>query len=431
MGAFSTIAVLISLAALFGYINSRFLKLAPTVGLMLLAFAVSLLLIALHFAGLSAIAPVQRFLGGVDLNRVLLGGLLSYLLFAGSLDLCLDCLTEVRWQVLALATIGVIGSTAIVGFAMFGLVNAIGLSLPLGYCLLFGALISPTDPLAVIPIMRKARAGKNLETLITAESLFNDGFAVVVFVVILMTVTGTHTGSLALHGLVLFVREAIGGFVFGLALGWIGYRILKTIDDYAVEIIITLASVSAGYAGALALGISGPLAIVVAGIVIGNQGRARGMSAVTIENLDRFWEMVDVILNAVLFIIIGLEILLFIDEFSWLRLAAGAAAIPIVLLARFASVGGPMLALKPRGSRARHALPLVTWAGLRGAIPVALALSLPAGQYRSLIITITYVVVVFSVLVQGTTVKYLVTRKKRDQHDATSSRPQDGTRNKT
>ncbi len=408
MNAFTTIAVLLSLAALFGYINSRFLKLAPTIGLMLMALVVSLLLIALHFAGLSPIAPVQRFLDGVDLNRVLLGGLLSYLLFAGSLDLSLDHLSTVRWEVLLLATIGVLGSTVIVGFAMFGLVNAIGLSLPLGYCLLFGALISPTDPLAVIPIMRRARASRNLEVLITGESLFNDGFAVVVFGVLLTTVTAGHTGSLALHALVLFAREAIGGAVFGLALGWIGYKVLKTIDDFAVEIMITLALVSAGYAGALALGISGPLAMVMAGIIIGNQGRARGMSPVTIENLDKFWQMVDIILSAVLFVIIGLEILLFIKEFSWLRLVAGAAAIPIVLFARFASVGGAMLALKPRGSRARHALLLVTWAGLRGAIPVALALSLPAGEDRSLIVTITYVVVVFSVLVQGTTVKYLV-----------------------
>jgi CPA1 family monovalent cation:H+ antiporter len=427
MNPFTTIAVLIFLAALFGYLNSRYLRLAPTIGLMLLALIVSLLLIALHFAGLPVISPARQFLGGVDFNRVLLNGLLSYLLFAGALDLCLESLTEVRWQVLSLATIGVLGSTVIVGFALFGLVNAIGLSLPLGYCLLFGALISPTDPLAVLPIMRRARANKRLEVLITGESLFNDGFAVVVFVVLLMTVTGTHTGSLVPHALLLFVREAIGGFVFGLALGWFGYRVLKTIDDFPVEIIITLALVSAGYAVALALGISGPLAMVVAGIVIGNQGRARGMSPRTVENLDRFWQMVDVILNAVLFVIIGLEVLLFIDQFSWLRLVAGIAAIPIVLFARFVSVGAPMVALKPRGSRTWHALPLITWAGLRGAIPVALALSLPAGENRNLIIAITYVVVVFSVLVQGNTLKYLVGHKRREQHDSAADPPRVGT----
>ena len=427
MNVFTTIAILIFLAALFGYVNSRFLKLAPTIGLMLLALIVSLLLIALHFAGLSVIAPAQRFLDNLDFNRVLLNGLLSYLLFAGALDLSLDRLAVVRWQVFSLATIGVLGSTVIVGFAMFGLANAIGLSLPLGYCLLFGALISPTDPLAVLPIMHRARAGKNLEVLITGESLFNDGFAVVVFVVLLMTVTGTHTGSLALHALVLFVREAIGGFVFGLALGWIGYGILRTIDDFAVEIIITLALVSAGYAIALTLGISGPLAMVVAGIVIGNQGRARGMSPLTVENLDRFWQMVDIILNSVLFIIIGLEMLVFVNEFSWLRLVAGIAAIPIVLFARFVSVGAPMVALKPRGSHTRHAVPLVTWAGIRGAIPVALALSLPAGEAGNIVITITYVVVVFSVLVQGTTLKYLVGHKKREQRAPAATPSSDDT----
>lgn len=424
MNVFTTVAVLIFLAALFGYLNSRFLKLVPTVGLMLLAFVFSLLLIAAHFAGLSVIAQAQRFLGGIDFNRVLLSGLLSYLLFAGALDLCLECLSEVRWEVLSLSTLGVLGSTVIVGFAMFGLLGVIGLNLPLGYCLLLGALISPTDPLAVLPIMRTVRADRNLETLIVGESLFNDGFAVVVFVVLLMTVTGSHTGSLALHALLLFMREALGGFAFGLALGWIGYRILKTIDDYAIEIIITLALVSAGYAIALALGISGPLAMVVAGIVIGNQGRARGMSPLTVENLDRFWHMVEVILNAVLFVLIGLEVLLYVDQFSWLRLVAGVAAIPIVLLARFASVGVPMVALKPRGAGAWHALPLVTWAGLRGAIPVALALSLPPGENRNIVIAITYVIVVFSVLVQGTTVKYLVGHKTRKQQIPASARPQ-------
>jgi monovalent cation:H+ antiporter, CPA1 family len=415
MNAFTTFAVLISLAALFGYLNSRFLKLAPTVGLMLLALASSLFLIALHFVGFSVISPVRQFLNGLEFNQVLLNGLLSYLLFAGALGLCLECLTAVRWQVFLLATIGVLGSTLIVGFALFGLLRAIGVGLSLGYCLLFGALISPTDPLAVLPIMRRARADRNLEALITGESLFNDGFAVVVFVVLLMTVTGTQSGSLVPHALLLFVREAMGGFAFGLALGWFGYRILKTIDDFPVEIIITLALVSAGYAIALALGISGPLAMVVAGIIIGNQGRARGMSPVTVENLDRFWEMVDVILNAVLFIIIGLEVLVVGGEFSWSRLAAGVAAIPIVLFARFASVSVPMVALKPRGSRARHALPLMTWAGLRGAIPVALALSLPMGEARNLIVAITYVVVVFSILIQGGTVKYLVPHNKNGQ----------------
>ena len=411
MNAFTTFAVLISLAALFGYLNSRFLKLAPTVGLMLLALASSLLLIALHFAGLSAISLVQGFLNGLDFNRVLLNGLLSYLLFAGALGLSLERLTEVRWQVFLLATVGVLGSTVIVGFAMFGVLRALGVNLSLGYCLLFGALISPTDPLAVLPIMRRARADRKLQALITGESLFNDGFAVVVFVVLLMTLPGTHTGSLVSHALLLFVREAIGGFVFGLAAGWFGYRILKTIDDFSVEIIITLALVGGGYAVASALGISGPVAMVVAGIIIGNQGRARGMSRVTVENLDRFWEMVDIILNAVLFIIIGLEVLVFIADVSWLRVAAGVIAILVVLFARFVSVSVPLVALGARGSSSRRALPLITWAGLRGAIPVALALSLPTGESRDLVVTITYIVVVFSILVQGGTVKYLVRRQ--------------------
>jgi monovalent cation:H+ antiporter, CPA1 family len=407
LDAFTTVAVLIFLAAFFGYLNARFLRLPPTIGLMALALAFSLLLNGLHLAGLPVIRPAQRLLGGIDFDQLLFNGLLGYLLFAGALTISLERLAEVRWQVLSLATLGVIGSTIIVGFALFGVLQALGVSLPLSYCLLFGALISPTDPIAVLPIMRRARAPKSLEVLLSGEALFNDGFGVVAFVVVLSLATGVHSGPVAFDGFILFLREAAGGLAFGLALGWLTYRILKTIDDYPVEIIITLALVATGYPAAQALGISGPLAMVVAGIVVGNLGRARGMSARTARNLDRFWEMVDVILNAILFVLIGLEVLVFVEQFSPVRLLAGLIAIPIVLLARLMSVGAPVLLLRPTGVPARRAIPLLTWAGLRGAIPVALALSLPAGEYRELIITMTYLVVVFSILVQGTTVRYL------------------------
>jgi monovalent cation:H+ antiporter, CPA1 family len=410
LNPFAVVAVLFFLVALFSYLNARFLRLPPTVGLMLLALAISLILIGLRFAGVPVARPVQRLLSGIDFRRVLFDGLLGYLLFAGSLQLCLECLAEVRWQIFSLATIGVIGSTLIVGFSTYWLLPLLGVALPLSYCLLFGALISPTDPVAVLPIMRKAGALKKLEVIVSGESLFNDGFGLVVFVVLLSFVTKTHTGSIALHGLVLFLREAVGGLAFGLALGWVGYRILKTIDDYPVEIIITLALVAVGYTGAQALGISGPLAMVVAGIVVGNVGRQRGMSAKSVENLDRFWEMVDIILNGIIFVLIGLEVLVFAGRFSDVRLAAALLAIPVVLIARFISVGVPMSILKPAGISARRAIPLITWGGLRGAIPVALALSLPESPERDVIMVMTYVAVVFSILVQGTTVQYLADR---------------------
>ena len=375
---------------------------------MLIALVVSLLTIGLHLAGLPVIDPARRLLSGIDFNRLLFGGIISYLLFAGSLDVSLEHLTRMRWQVLSLATVGVLGSTVIIGYLLYWILRGLGLELPLVYCLLFGALISPTDPMAVLPIMRKAKAAKDVEILVSGESLFNDGFAVVVFVVLLDLAAGTHSGPVAVEALVLFLREALGGLVFGLVLGWLGYRVLKTIDDYPVEILITLALVSAGYASAQAAGVSGPLAMVVAGIVVGNQGRKRSMSAKTIENLDRFWEMVDIIFNAVLFVLIGLEVLLLVDQFSWARLIAGFVVIPIVLFARLVSVGAPMTVFRPVRPTSGRTIAFVTWAGLRGAIPIALALSLPQGESRDVIVTITYVVVVFSILVQGTTIKYLV-----------------------
>ena len=363
MSVFSIVSVLIFLSALFGYVNSRYLKMAPTIGLMLQALLLSLLVIGLDLGGVPGIDSARSLVFGIDFNRVIFHGLLSFLLFAGALQVCLECLTAVRAQVFALATIGVIGSTTIVGFAVYGLFRVVGLDVPLGYCLLFGALISPTDPIAVLPIVRRARASKNLEALITGESLFNDGFAVVVFIVLLRLVQGEGTLPLPAQAAVLFGREAIGGFLFGLVLGYVGYRVVKTIDDYPVEILITLALVTAGYAAADAMGISGPLATVVAGIVMGNHARARGMSQRTSDNLDRFWEMVEIVLNAALFVLIGLEAVAFATQFSFTRLLVSLAVIPVVLFARFVSVTVPMVALKPIASVSWRSAPFITWAG--------------------------------------------------------------------
>ncbi len=413
MSAFTIVSILIFLAALFGYVNSRFLKLAPTVGLMLQALVLSLILIGLDYVGVPGINSAQSLVSGINFNQVIFNGVLSFLLFAGALQVCLACLTAVRTQVFTLATIGVVGSTVIVGFGVYGLFRLVALDIPLTYCLLFGALISPTDPIAVLPIMRRAKVPSNLEAVISGESLFNDGFGVVVFVILLQLVTGEGTLPIPAEAAVLFAEEALGGFVFGLVLGYLGYWVVRTIDDYPVEILITLALVTAGYAAAQALGISGPLAMVVAGIVIGNHGRSKGMSERTTENLDRFWEMVEIILNAALFVLIGLEAVAFAADFSLVRLLVGFAVIPVVLAARFISVGVPMVALKPVPDVSWRSTPLITWAGLRGAIPVALVLSLPPGPNRSVLAIVTYIVVVFSVLVQGTTIKYFVERRGR------------------
>jgi CPA1 family monovalent cation:H+ antiporter len=406
MNAYDIIIILIFLSALFAYVNSKLLRLPPTIGLMSQAFVASLILIGLNLAGVPGIESARTLLGGIDFNRVLFNGLLSFLLFAGALKIGLGWLRAVKTQVLALATLGVLGSTVIVGFLTYALSSAFGLGVPLGYCLLFGALISPTDPIAVLPIIRRAKVTRNLETLIAGESLFNDGFAVVIFAVLLRVTVDEESGSIPLQAAILFGREAVGGLVFGLVLGYLGYRVIRTIDDYPVEILITLALVAGGYAVAETLGISGPLATVVAGIIIGNRGRAKAMSARTSENLDRFWEMVDTILNAALFVLIGLEAVIFASQFSAVRLVVALLTIPIVLLARLLSTGLPILAFKPVPGTGLSSLPLVTWAGLRGAIPIALVLSLPIGPNRDMLATMTYVVVVFSVLVQGLTVTY-------------------------
>jgi len=406
---------LIFLAALFGYVNSRFLKLAPTIGLMLQAFVVSLILIAVDLLGFSGIGSAREVLSGIDFNRVLFQGLLSFLLFAGALQIRLPYLSAVRGQVAVLATVGVVISTFAVGFASYGLLVGLGAAVPVGYCLLFGALISPTDPVAVLPVIRRAKAPAHLEALVSGEALFNDGVAVVIFSVLLTLTSGTASSlPLPVEAIVLLAREAVGGLAFGLALGYLGYRVVKTIDDYPIEILITLALVSGGYAIAQSLGISGPLAMVAAGIMMGTRGRALGMSERTTENLDRFWEMIEIILNAVLFVLIGLEAVAFARDFSLTRLWAALAAIPIVLLARLISVSIPFVALRSIWGMSYKSTPFLTWVGLRGAIPIALVLSLPPGSIRDVLTTMTYSVVVFSILVQGITVKYSLGWVRRD-----------------
>lgn len=277
------------------------------------------------------------------------------------------------------------------------------------YCLLFGALISPTDPIAVLGILKKAGVPESLETKITGESLFNDGVAVVVFLIFLEIATGTHEITAALI-LGLFVKEALGGVIFGLLIGWIAYWMLKSIDNYQVEVLITLALVTGGFALADALHISGPIAIVVAGLLIGNHGRLLAMSDTVRDHLDTFWELVDEVLNAVLFVLLGLEVLVL--TFTREYFIAGIALIPLLLMARFISVGWPVLILKRFRTFSPHVIKILTWGGLRGGISVALALSLPPGKYREAILSITYMIVTFSIIVQGLTIGRLVQKSK-------------------
>ncbi len=406
MDILNTAAILITLAALFSYLNHRFLKIPTTIGIMLISLLLSLGLLLLYFLGFTQLEQqAERMVRGIDFYETLMDGMLSFLLFAGALHVNLDDLRKQKWIILLLATLGVLTSTFLVGGLSWLIFNGLGIDMPLIYCLVFGALISPTDPIAVLGVLKSVGVKKSLETKITGESLFNDGIGVVIFLVMLGLATGSEqaeAGSISL----LLLQEAGGGALFGLLAGGLTIYLLRSIDNYQVEVLLTLALVMGGYAAASALHLSGPIAMVVAGLMVGNHGRILAMSRTTREHLDSFWELVDEVLNAVLFVLIGLEILLL--SFRGEYLLATLAIIPAVLLARFVSVATPITLLRPYRQFSPRVIEILTWGGLRGGISVALALSLPAGAERDVILFATYGVVIFSILVQGLTIGRLV-----------------------
>lgn len=406
MDLLGTASLLMTVTALFAYVNYRFIRLPSTIGVMVISLLFSLFLVLLSKAGLSfGIEYTEKLLAGVDFDATLMEGMLSFLLFAGALHINLNELLDKRWVVGILASIGVITSTLIVGVTSWLILGWFGLPMPFIYCLLFGSLIAPTDPVAVLAILKTAGASKSLETKIAGESLFNDGIAVVVFLVILGVAVGD--GEATAGGIAkLFLQETVGGAAFGLLIGWVCYRLVKSIDDYHVEVLLTLALVMGGYAAARAMHISGPIAIVVAGLLIGNQGRAFAMTDTTRENLDTFWELVDEILNALLFMLIGLEVI--VMSLNGDYVIAGVIMFVVVLSARFIAVGIPVSLLKLKQSFHPHVISILTWGGIRGGISVALALSLPQGEERDIIVSITYVIVIMSVILQGLTIKNLV-----------------------
>jgi len=400
MAFLNAAAVLLVLAALFSWLNHRFIRLPVSIALLLFSLATSLAVVALGRLGFDSQRLAQEVLDKVQLDQALLNGMLSFLLFAGALQVDLGELAERKWAVGFLASLGVVVSTALVGFAMWVLFAALGQGIPLVWCLLFGALISPTDPISVLAILKSARVEKSLEMKMAGESLLNDGFAVVLFVVLLGIALGGEKAT-PLHVAALFAQEVIGGALFGLAIGYAAYRMLATVDQYQVEILLTLALVAGGYALATELHVSGPIAIVVAGVLIGNHGRKYAMSARSRGRVDTFWELLDEILNAVLFVMVGLELLRldYDASYAW----AAALAIPAVLLARLLSVALAALVPGLRADFPPYVIGILTWGGLRGGISVALALSLPNSKFRDALITVTYAVVVFSIVVQGLT----------------------------
>ncbi len=464
MSLFDIISILVTLAAVFAFINHKLLKLPTTVGLMLLAMlhSVALLLIDWFVPGADMLSPAETLVGSIDFDQTLMQGMLGYLLFAGALHVNLNDLKKQTTVIALLATIGVLATTFIVGGLTYVITGWLGIEVRFIYCLIFGSIVAPTDPIAVLGIFKSLGAPKSLETKIAGESLFNDGVGVVVFIALLgIAGLGGHGESHAdikkkenapstvmiaapddaakhehdpphdvqeskeraetkpVDVVKLFALEAGGGIALGFVLGLLAFFLLRSIDHYATEILLSLAVVTGGYALAMKLHLSGPLAMVVAGLILGNHGRTLAMSDKTREHLDTFWELVDELLNAVLFVLIGLEVLVLSFEEQYLL--AGALAIPAALLARFLSVGTVMTILKKATGRefTPHAIKIMTWGGLRGGISVALALSLKEeihaqqSQYDNvgeLILTMTYVVVAFSILVGGLTIGPMLNR---------------------
>lgn len=397
------VAFCLVVTALLAYVNHRFIGLPTAIGVMVTALVLSLGMVTLSTLGITSL-PLhleEELLRSIDFNEVLMQGMLSLLLFAGALHVDLSELKAYRLQIGALALLGTVLSTLAVGYGVWFSLPLAGLQLPLVYCLLFGALISPTDPIAVIGILKSAGAPDNLELVIAGESLFNDGVGVVVFSLLLGVLASGTTPTLA-HAASLLLREAGGGVAFGLALGAVTFLLLRSIDNYQIEVLLTLAAVTGGYAVARHLHVSGPLAMVVVGLAIGNHGRAKAMSDTTRRYVDMFWELLDEILNAVLFVLIGMEVLLV--SFSAGIFVGAAVAVLVTLLARTLTVGLPVRVLHRLFKLPKSAWALLTWGGLRGGISVALALSIPAGAERDMVLSLTYCVVVFSILVQGLTV---------------------------
>lgn len=396
MTGFEIAACVVCLAASLGYVNARFLQLPSAIGLMAISLVGTFLVLGLEVAGVVSSDALEHFVERIDFANVLMHGLLGFLLFAGALHVDLADLSTHKWSVAALALGATLLSTFMVGLSTWLALRGLGLPVSLGHALLFGALISPTDPIAVLGILRAARVPDAIAVQISGESLFNDGVGVVLFVV-LGAFAGGEPPS-ATQAVVLFLREAVGGSLFGLALGYAGYRVLRSVDDYSVEVLITVALVVGGYVVAERLHISAPIAAVVSGLVVGNHGRQHGMSDRTREHVDMFWKLLDEMLNAVLFLLLGLQATRL--ELSRPLILAMLLVIPIALSARLASVAMTVPLLR---YKAPNAIKILTWGGLRGGISVALALSLPVGSARGTLLALTYAVVTFSILVQGLT----------------------------
>lgn len=407
----TALSVLLVLTAVLGWVNERFIKIPTTVGVALAGALASALVVALDTLGLSVGLrdEAEGLLVTLDFSEFVLTGILSILLFAGAFSLDARQLLRQRASILTLAVGSTLISTALIGVGSWAVFGLVGVDLPLLWCLLFGALISPTDPVAILDLLKRAKVPERLRTLIAGESLFNDGVGVVLFIAIggVLGLGGHDVESGTSAIALIFVREALGGLAFGVAIGWVGYTMCRTIDGHVVEVIITLAVVISGYTAAVALGVSGPLAMVMAGLMM-SAGKERAFYGETRHLVEGFWETLDQVLNVLLFAFIGFDVLL--AETSGPLIVASILMIGVALVARFVSVAIPMVLVRRRDGYGPWTVRLLTWGGLRGGIAISLALGLPAGAERDAILSATYAVVLFTIAVQGLTVRPVIAR---------------------
>jgi len=415
MEIYYSFSILIVLATIFSYLNHRYLKLPASIGIMLIALVVSVSIVL--FGGKlfpEKAIEFSTFIKSFDFSELLMGAMLNFLLFAGAIHININDLKSQRWAVIIFATIGVLISTFVVGFALYYILPLLGMQLPLLYCLIFGALISPTDPIAVLSILKTTGVSKALETKFAGESLFNDGVAVVIFAILSSLALGSDFDLTLGNISLLLLKEAGGGMLLGWGLGVLASKMMFKVDDYKISVLISLSVVMGGYLIASSFHMSGPLTMVVAGLIIGNRGaHQEGMSEATQDYLTKFWELIDDILNAILFLLIGFELLVLSKIHNYWII--GICSVAVVLFARYISLYIPGR-LFPKLNMNKAATTLLVWGGLRGGVSIALALSLSNGEYKDFILGITYFVVVFSILVQGLTLGNLVSRvKKMDQ----------------
>jgi len=410
LATYQLISIIVLLAAVFAYVNHRWIKWPPTIGIMVLSLFSSILIVILGNLVPAISDKASQIVSGINFEQVLMKIMLGFLLFAGAIHIDADKLKKEMWPVMTLATVGIFISTFVVSILAFYIFRACDLQVPYVHCLLLGALISPTDPIAVMAILKQAGIPQSLELKITGESLFNDGVGVVVFLTILEAASNGTANFSVIDTVLLFLKEAGGGLLFGALLGYLTYLLIRSIDSYGVEVLITLVVVMCGYALADHLHVSGPLAVIVAGIIIGTTGRRTALSAISRDYLGKFWDLIDEIFNAVLFLLIGLQMLVIKPHLTIMLI--GCIMVLVVLLARWLAVLLPVSVLKFKIRFEKNAVLMLTWGGLRGGLSVAMALSLPQSMHRDEFVLITYIVVIFSIIVQGLTIGKLAEKLK-------------------